>query len=558
MSVYSRVPIVKPGRNKFKGLSHNFRNTINIGELHLSCRPIEMVPGDSMDFSQVTSVELQPLVHPFKGDLFYESWAFFVSNRICQYDNVYEPEQPTNEPEFEDILLDSANQARSLPIPILENALGNNTDVPSYLSETGFPRNGLVQNNIEKFKICAYPYRGIDLIFKEYFRDENLQPLSELEFLSGLPSGGPAQYEGFYLINYKKDRFTGASLSPQKGNPVKLPISGTSYLTTSPDVRNHFTMFSAAVGTDYGIAKYRDGAVQTSLAPFDVDSADHATDLQDNFDSVMEHRYQVNYDDDLFIYIENLRLANKLQRWNERNMITGTRSKEYYLANYGIAPSDETLQRPAMIGHIKTPVIVNSVLQHEETEDTPLGYKAGNGGAIQSTHFGRWTAKEFGWVLILSALRPRANYQNQIDRNLIKTSVWDFFNKIFEGLGQEEIYNCEVDALHCDLSNEPAPGESPLDVWGYTDRYNYMREMQDLTTGQLIQENTPQSLPAYATVRKFSSLPSLSDVFIQVDPSEYDYLFAVPHDNLNHAIVSTYNQITAYRPLSKYAHPSIA
>lgn len=558
MSVYSRVPITKPGRNKFKGLSHNFRNTINIGEIHLSCRPIEMVPGDTMDFSQVSSVELQPLVHPFKGDLFYESWAFFVSNRICQYDNVYEPQTPTNEPEFEDILLDSANNAKSLPIPILPDGGVNVSNFyRNYISEAGIP-NKIDQSVLSLFKICAYPFRGIDLIFKEYFRDENLQTLGSYDFLAGLPNGGPPYYQDFYLINYKKDRFTGASLSPQKGNPVRLPISGTSYLTTDPDVRNHFTMFSAATGTDYGQASYRDGVVQTSLAPFRVSSADHAEDLQTNFDSVMEHRYSINYDDDLFIYIENLRLANKLQKWNERNMITGTRSKEYYLANYGIAPTDETLQRPAMIGHIKTPVIINSVLQHEETEDTPLGYKAGNGGTVQTTHFGKWTAKEFGWVIILSALRPRANYQNQIDRNLIKTSVWDFFNKIFEGLGQEEIYNCEVDALHCDTSETPAPGEAPLDVWGYTDRYNHMREMQDLTTGQLLREDSPQSLPAYAVVRKFSNLPSLSSNFIQVNPSEYDYLFAVPHNNLDHAIVSTYNQITAYRPLSKYAHPSLA
>lgn len=557
MSVYSRVPIYKPGRNKFLGLSHNFRNTINIGEIHLSCRPIEMVPGDTMDFSQVTSVELQPLVHPFKGDLYYESWAFFVSNRICQYDNVYEPEVLTNEPEFEDILLDSANNSRSLPIPILSNvgAPGGELPILSYLSETGFPQEYRFQTYLEAYKICAYPFRGIDLIFKEYFRDENLQ--QDLEFLSGVPSRSTRFYQGFYLINYKKDRFTGASLSPQKGNPVRLPISGTSYLTTDPDVRNHFTMFSAASGEDYGTASYRDGVVQTSLAPFSVSTADHAEDLQDNFDSVMENRYSVNYDDDLYIYIENLRLANKLQRWNERNMITGTRAKEYYLANYGIAPSDETLQRPAMIGHIKTPVIINSVLQHEETQDTPLGYKAGNGGTVQSTHFGRWTAKEFGWVIVLSALRPRANYQNQVDRSLIKTSAWDFYNKIFEGLGQEEIYNCEVDAYHSDYSDEPAAGSSPLDVWGYTDRYNYMREMQDLTTGQLLQEDSPLSLPAYATVRKFENLPSLSEEFIQVNPSEYDYLFAVSHDYLNHAIVSTFNQITAYRPLRKYAQPSL-
>lgn len=555
MSVYSRVPIYKPGRNKFRGLSHNFRNTINIGEIHLSCRPIEMVPGDTMDFSQVTSVELQPLVHPFKGDLFYESWAFFVSNRICQYDNVYEPEVLTNEPEFEDILLDSANNSRSLPIPILSNvgAPGGEIPVFSYLSETGFPQESRFQTYLETYKICAYPFRGIDLIFKEYFRDENLQ--QDLEFLSGVPSSSTRFYEGFYLINYKKDRFTGASLSPQKGNPVRLPISGVSHLTKNPDVHDAYKLFTHDNSLPYGDAAYRHGGGLAS--PFYVANESFVDNLNADFDEVMTERYQVNYNDDLFIYIENFRLADKLQRWNERNMITGTRAKEYYLANYGIAPSDETLQRPAMIGHIKTPVIVNSVLQHEETQDTPLGYKAGNGGTVQSTHFGRWTAKEFGWVIVLSALRPRANYQNQVDRSLIKTSVWDFYNKIFEGLGQEEIYNCEVDAYHSDYSDEPAAGSSPLDVWGYTDRYNYMREMQDLTTGQLLQEDSPLSLPAYATVRKFGNLPSLSEEFIRVNPSEYDYLFAVSHDNLNHAIVSTFNQITAYRPLRKYAHPSL-
>lgn len=555
MSVYSRVPIYKPGRNKFRGLSHNFRNTINIGEIHLSCRPIEMVPGDTMDFSQVTSVELQPLVHPFKGDLFYESWAFFVSNRICQYDNVYEPEVLTNEPEFEDILLDSANNSRSLPIPILSNVGSPGGEIPvfSYLSETGFPQESRFQTYLETYKICAYPFRGIDLIFKEYFRDENLQ--QDLEFLSGVPSSSTRFYEGFYLINYKKDRFTGASLSPQKGNPVRLPISGVSHLTKNPDVHDAYKLFTHDNSLPYGDAAYRHGGGLAS--PFYVANESFVDNLNADFDEVMTERYQVNYNDDLFIYIENFRLADKLQRWNERNMITGTRAKEYYLANYGIAPSDETLQRPAMIGHIKTPVIVNSVLQHEETQDTPLGYKAGNGGTVQSTHFGRWTAKEFGWVIVLSALRPRANYQNQVDRSLIKTSVWDFYNKIFEGLGQEEIYNCEVDAYHSDYSDEPAAGSSPLDVWGYTDRYNYMREMQDLTTGQLLQEDSPLSLPAYATVRKFGNLPSLSEEFIRVNPSEYDYLFAVSHDNLNHAIVSTFNQITAYRPLRKYAHPSL-
>lgn len=79
MSVYSTIPLPRPRRTAHN-LSHNVDTSCNIGEIIPTARPIECVPGDTIDVSSVDSVDLMPLVKPFKGDLWFESWTFFVSN----------------------------------------------------------------------------------------------------------------------------------------------------------------------------------------------------------------------------------------------------------------------------------------------------------------------------------------------------------------------------------------------------------------------------------------------------------------------------------------------
>lgn len=154
--------------------------------------------------------------------------------------------------------------------------------------------------------------------------------------------------------------------------------------------------------------------------------------------------------------------------------------------------------------------------------------------------------KEFGWIIKLSCLRPKSNYTQGIHRSLIKNNVYDFFNPIFENLGQQEILNCELYAQNSD---------SDKSVWGFTDRYNEYRHIESMTTGALRSQN---GLQPWVMNRKFASLPTLSESFIQVNPSEYDYLFNFEHSaTVPQAIVHCTNLIKAIRPISKYAHPSL-
>lgn len=520
MSIYSKIKLFRPRRTVFN-LSHQVNTAFSFGQLVPTARPMEMVPGDTFDSSQIVTVELMPLVHPFKGDLYLESWQFFVSNDILEKDN--------DNGSFSDILLTAQNPKDAIPIPHLNTGTYTATS-GSLIDHMSLPVN-VKYNGSEG--VCIYPLRAYYKVWDEYFRDENLQD----EVFANSPTGCD-EYFRLLNVNYKKDRFTSAFTTTQKGNPITLSLGKSApiniYVGTKdrPETQTAFPLSvkGEVISPSTEFANLKLG----------VDRSSGSTVLP-----VFDQNLYADISSISGVTINDLRLLNKLQKWEERNQLAGSRPKEYLLANYGTAPSDETLQRPVLIGHTKTPVIVNSVIQNNPDTEITTGNKTGNGVGISKTRFGKWTAKEFGWLITLSCLRPKASYTQGINRQLIKDTVYDFFNPIFCNLGQQEIYNEELFMATDSQENKK--------VFGFTDRYNEMRHIEDSTTGVL-----RSSLNSWAVSRKFAGLPTLSDNFIQVQASEYNYLF-----NFNasvetpQAIVSSSNIIKAVRPIPKYPNPTI-
>lgn len=382
--------------------------------------------------------------------------------------------------------------------------IGNNSSwvqTGKLLDYYGYPVG--VGNSTSKLKITPYPFRAYYKIIEDYFYDENLQGKPFTDNSLGVDTG-----VNLALINYKKDRFTSAFLSEQKGNPITFNLGTSAPLTINSKFK-HITASSSGDITDAQILI--SGSSPFPLTAYSVPESGTAVPYS-NGGIAIESTGTADLSQAASITINDLRLANKLQKWEERLQLAGSRPKEYLLANYGICPNDETLQRPVLIGHIKTPVIVDSVVQNIPTDGVKAASKYGNGVTVSSTHFGKWLCKEFGWIIKLSCLRPKSNYTQGIHRSLIKNNVYDFFNPIFENLGQQEILNCELYAQNSD---------SDKSVWGFTDRYNEYRHIESMTTGALRSQN---GLQPWVMNRKFASLPTLSESFIQVNPSEYDYL----------------------------------
>ena len=533
MSIFDRVKIKTYKRTAFK-LSYNHDTTMNIGQVIPTCC-IEMVPGYTFRFGQVSHIETQPLQAPFRGELWSESLAFF-----CSYDSL----KMADETRFTELLSGVTDpQHDALPVPKW-NLNKTDLDTNSKLVAThkgklwdymGFPLN-LPPTISDKITPIAYIQRAYNQIYNEYIRDENLD--SEVSLDSN----------DIQTCCYKKDYFTSAFDSPQKGVAPYLELKGeTSLDWSSIFTRTKNILYNLATASAF-FAGTEQNAEVSETNPYYIKPTYNGNNLSESeYNNLLAALGNLKLDLSRIITfnINDLRLLNKLQEWLERNQIAGTRTKEYLLANYGVAPTDETLQRPQFLGRLRSPVKVSTTIAQSETTSFPQGWKTGNGKSTNSVLFKKWTAKEPGLLMIVSFVRPKPKYSQGINRMWIKPTVYDYFNPIFENLGQQAIYNAEI---YCQGTDDD------LKFFGYTDRFNEMKYIPDVSSGEM---RANQSLDYWSVTRTFAELPTLSSNFIHVDATAFDYLFAIKSTTFPQLIASFDNVVKAIRPLHRFAMPSL-
>lgn len=568
--MFEKVKIYKPGRSAFR-LSYNNRTSQNIGEVVPSMAKM-LMPGDTFRFGQVATVELQPMIAPSKGDLWLESCAFFVPMDILKLDG---------EEKFTDILVGQTDYQKAVPVPVWElnktdldsNGKLNSTHYNTLWDKFGFPLN-LPPTISDEVTPCAYLQRGYNSIYNEWIRDEN----SDEEI--------PLTSNDLQTCCYKKDYFTSVFDSPQHGDAPTLPLSGSASAEWSSDlIGNLFGVIVNAVkmhcisSTSQGASKNAVNAgteleVVNNSANNTTSGLDVKLNGTDSSSSqvfsklkmkvtedvlALLNENSINLDDLVTFNIDDLRLLNKLQKWLERTQLCGTRTKEFLLANYGIAPNDETLQRPVFLGRLRTPIQISSNISSVESGSVPQGHKTGNATGQNAVLFKKWTCKEPGIIYILSFVRPKATYQQGISREWIMRDVFDYPNPIFQDLGQQAVLNAEI---YCQGT------EDDLGIAGYQENYVHFKTSNDITTGRLrINSNSSGqlNLEQWSIQRKFASLPDLtSSEFLHVDPKDYAYLFAYQFEDaptntkVAPQMVVTYsNIIKAIRPLHKRALPSL-
>lgn len=527
MSIFDKVKIKTYKRTAFK-LSYNHDTTMNIGQVIPTCC-IEMVPGDTFKFGQVSHIETQPLQAPFRGELWSESLAFF-----CSYDSL----KMDDESRFTELLSGVTDpQHEALPVPkwnLKKTDLDSNSKLVSthkgkLWDYMGFPLN-LPSTIDDKVTPIAFPQRAYNQIYNEFIRDENLDDEIALDS------------NDIQTCCYKKDYFTSAFESPQKGVAPYLELKGDTTLDWASIVKGALPegyTLSGKPGTFQGEIATKEGSPNLLINP--------NLNTEEKYNAFIEtyNGLKLNLSQIITFNINDLRLLNKLQEWLERNQIAGTRTKEYLLANYGIAPSDETLQRPQFLGRLRSPVNVSTTIAQSETASFPQGWKTGNGKSTNSVLFKKWTAKEPGLLMIVSFVRPKPKYSQGINRMWIKPTVYDYFNPIFENLGQQAIYNAEI---YCQGT------EDDLKFFGYTDRFNEMKYIPDVSSGEM---RANQSLDYWSVTRTFAELPTLSSNFIHVDATAFDYLFSIKSNTFPQLIASFDNVVKAIRPLHRFSMPSL-
>lgn len=522
--LFSQIPSTQIPRSVFDR-SHGYKTTFNSGFL-VPFYVDEVLPGDSFKLTATLFARLATPIVPFMDNLYLETFFFFVPNRLV-WDNWQkfngEQKNPTDSTDF-----------------LIPTVSGTNVQ-----NQTLWDYFGLPTNVSQALKVNALPFRAYNLIFNEWFRDENLQ-----ESLKVPTGDGPDNLSDYSLVRRGKrhDYFTSCLPWPQKGPGVEISIGGTASLNISGSVSGAgIPLFSRASSNGSnpagGLASGLSGSsnvVFNNSAGGDL----YALSWQDPKLAV-----DVSGTADLStatpISINDLRQAFQIQKLYERDARGGTRYTEILRSHFGVISPDARLQRPEYLGGSSARISINPVQQTSATDDTtPQGNLAAYGVVSDSFHGFSKSFVEHGYVFGFVNVRADLTYQQGLNRMWSRQGRFDFYWPVLAHLGEQAVLNKEIFAQ----------GTADDDkVFGYQERYAEYRYYPGQITGKF-RSTDPQPLDSWHLAQKFSSLPTLSAQFIQDNPP-VERVIAV--QNEPQFLFDSYIRLKCARPMPVYSVPGL-
>ena len=256
--------------------------------------------------------------------------------------------------------------------------------------------------------------------------------------------------------------------------------------------------------------------------------------------------------------IGQLRSANVLQRWLERNNIAGQRYSDQIKATWGIMPSDALLDRPIFLGSHKFGIYNKSVSQQTDSpvvdSRNPYAGSLGNkGGSLSGLGDGsiidKFTSTEHGFIVVLASIVPHAYYSTGRRRYLKRSEIGDFANPLLQGLGEQSVYLSEL------YGTIPSIPDADY-TFGYQQQYSEYKYHDDEVHGLL---RDGESLQAFALQRGFdaSNALALSTQFLEIPKNFLDGVTAASYENGSLFWADFFFNFRKISPLAEYVIPTL-
>lgn len=551
---FVRNPVNIGISRSIQDLSHSVKFSFNVGEV-IPFEIFSVLPGDTISIDTSKVVRVQPMVTPVYDDLILDVYWFYIPNRLVWEHWVNFMGENTSS---------AWTEVTEYTIPQLRPPSGgwNAGTIADYIGipiKIGPGEPGKVKS------VSALPFRAYALTMDQWFRsevvDNPIHVYKDDTTRTGVNTGvetTDCELGGKPFVAKKlADYFTTCLPQPQKGSPVnlfetgKIPVWPTNQMAVTPgnlpgDIAAE--KFVSPTGASLN------GSHVLYMATGSPTVAELASSSPTVSPSGTTYKYAPgNLWADLAnatpFTINDLRTAFAIQRYMERQAISGSRYIEYIKAFYNVDSPDARLQRVEYLGGNRVPLNVSQVTQTSSTDSiSPQGNVTGMSHTADYHSDFTKSFTEDGMVLGCAVVRYKNSYQQGVNRQWLQKTKYDFYNPVFANLGNQAVKLSEIywdDGIDSDNL-----------TFGYQECWSHYRYLPNRVAGEF-RSNADTPLDMWHFADNYTNRPYLDNAWLSVDKTNVDRTLAVTSSVSNQLLADFYLDISAARPMPSYSIPGL-